>query len=183
MEPQKLLKSLEGAVFEIALWVLLLPKTFLRVLRRPVWVLDYTTAELAKPEADRFDDYLSPVSFWLLVAVGPYLWATSVVRHHWALPADASGDVMSHLPILNRYLISALVLVAAPLTVAVIFSVIRGHGIARRILLPHFAAQCYLQSPALLAVMPVVVGLVFVQHAALLEHLRRSAVVAAGGSL
>jgi hypothetical protein len=183
VDPQKLLKSLEGAVFEMALWVLLLPKTFFRVLRRPVWVLDYTTAELAKPEAERFDDYLSPVSFWLLVAVGPYLWATSVVRHRYDLPADASGDVMSHLSILNRYLISALLLVAAPLTVAVIFSMIRGHGIARRILLPHFAAQCYLQSPALLAVMPVAVGLVFVPHAELIEHLRRSALVVGGGSL
>jgi len=183
VDPQKLLKSLEGAVFEMALWVLLLPKTFVRVVRRPVWVLDYTTAEMAKPEAERFDDYLSPVSFWLLVAVGPYLWAASVVRHRYDLPADSSGDVMSHLPILDRYLISALLLAAAPLTVAVIFSMIRGHGIARRILLPHFAAQCYLQSPALLAVMPVVVGLVFVPHAALLEHLRRSAVVVGGGSL
>jgi len=63
----------------MALWVLLLPKTLAKVLHRPVWVLDYTTAEFAKPEADRFDDYLSPVSFWLLVAVGPYLWAASVM--------------------------------------------------------------------------------------------------------
>src|SRR5262247_4893054 len=101
MEPQKLLKTLEGAVFEMALWVLLLPKTLLRVLRRPVWVLDYTTAEMAKPESERFDDYLSPVSFWLLVAVGPYLWATSTVRHHYSLPADAAADPLSHLPIIN----------------------------------------------------------------------------------
>ena len=183
MDPQKLLKSLEGAVFEIALWVLLLPKTFFRVLRRPVWVLDYTTAELARPESERFDDYLSPVSFWLLVAVGPYLWATSVVRHHYSLPANPSGDVMSHLPITSRYMISALLMVAAPLTVAVIFSAIRGHGVARRALLPHFAAQCYLQSPALLAVMPVVVGLLFVPRADVLEHLRRSLLIVGGGGL
>lgn len=183
MDPQKLLKSLEGAVFELALWVLLLPKTLVQVLRRPVWVLDYTTAEMAKPEAERFDDYLSPVAFWLLVAVGPYLWATSVVRHHYSLPADASGDVMSHLPIVNRYLISALLLVAAPLTVAVVFALIRGHGVSRRVLLPHFAAQCYLQSPALLAVMPIAVGLMFVPRADLLEHLRRSALVVGGASL
>lgn len=182
MDPQKLLKSLEGAVFEMALWVLLLPKTLLQVLRRPVWVLDYTTAELAKPEADRFDDYLSPVSFWLLVAVGPYLWAGSAIRRHFAV-GDASVDVMSHLPIINRYLVSALLLVSAPLSVAVIFSLVRRHGIARRALLPHFAAQCYLQSPALLAVMPIVVGLMFVSHAHVLAHLQRSTLVAAFGGL
>src|SRR5262245_33772474 len=126
VEPQKLLKSLEGAVFEMALWVLLLPKTLLRVLRQPVWVLDYTTAELAKPEADRFDDSLSPMTFWLLVAVGPYLWATTMVRHRYSPPGEAAGDPVSHLPIINRYLIAALLLVAAPLTVAAIFSLIRG---------------------------------------------------------
>ena len=65
---------------------------------------------------------------------------------------------MSHLPIINRYLIAALLLVAAPLTVAVIFSLIRGHGVARRVLQPHFAVQCYLQAPALLGVMPIAVG-------------------------
>src|SRR5262245_36729326 len=58
VDPQKLLKTLEGAVFELALWVLLLPKTLFRVLRQPVWVFDYTTAEMAKPESERFDDYL-----------------------------------------------------------------------------------------------------------------------------
>jgi len=91
--------------------------------------------------------------------------------------------VASHLPIINRYLISALLLVSAPLSVAVIFSLARRHGIARRALLPHFAAQCYLQSPALLALMPVVVGLMFVSHAHVLAHLRRSTLVAAFGGL
>jgi len=183
MEPQKLLKSLEGAVFEMALWVLLLPKTLLRVLRQPVWVLDYTTAELAKPEADRFDDYLSPVTFWLLVAVGPYLWATTVIRHRYSPPGEAAADPLSHLPIINRYLIAALLLVAAPLTVAAIFSLIRGHGVARRVLQPHFAVQCYLQTPALLGVMPIVVGLMFAPHGAVLEHVRRSLLVSGFGGL
>ena len=182
MDPQKLLKSLEGAVFEMALWVLLLPKTLVQVLRHPIWVFDYTTAEFAKPEADRFDDYLSPVSFWLLVAVGPYLWAASAIRQHFAV-GDASADVMSHLPIINRYMISALLLVSAPLSVAVIFSLVRRHGITRRTLLPHFAAQCYIQSPALLAVMPIVVGLLFVSYPHVVAHLKGSMLVAVFGGL
>jgi hypothetical protein len=183
VDPQKLLKGLEGAVFEMALWVLLLPKTLLTVLRRPGWVLEYTTTEFAKPEADRFDDYLSPVTFWLLIAVGPYLWATSVVRHRYSPPGDASGDAISHLPIINRYLIAALLLVAAPLTVTVIFSLIRGHGLARRTLQPHFGAQCYLQTPALLAMMPIVVSLLFAPHGEALEHFRGSLLVSGFGAL
>src|SRR5262245_44304413 len=90
---------------------------------------------------------------------------------------------MSHLPLINRYLITALLLVSAPLSVAVIFSLVRRHGVARRALLPHFAAQCYLQSPALLAVMPIVVGLLFVSPAHVLAHLQRSTLVAGFGGL
>ena len=183
MDPQKLLKSLEGAVFEIALWVLLLPKTLLQVLCHPVWVLNYTTGEFAKPEGDRFDDYLSPVVFWLLLAVGPYLWGTSMVRHRHSPPGEASGDVISHLPITSRYLIAALLLVAAPLAVAVIFSLIRGHGVARRVLQPHFAAQCYLQTPALLGMMPIAVKLLFAPHAEALAHFRGSFFVTGLGGL
>jgi hypothetical protein len=183
VDPQKLVKSLEGAVFELALWVLLLPKTLWQVLRRPVWVLDYTSAEFAKPEAERFDDYVSPVSFWLLIAVGPYLWATSVVRHRHSPTGAASGDALSHLPISSRYLITALLLVAAPLTLAVIFSRIRGHGLARRVLQPHFAAQCYLQAPALLGLMPIVVALLFAPHAEALDHFRGSLFVSGLGGL
>jgi len=182
MDPQKLLKTLEGAVFEVALWVLLLPKTLVRVLRQSGWVSEYTTREFAKPEAERWDDYMSPVAFWLVLAVGPYLWATSVVRHRYSPSGDPLGDVVSHLSIPSRYLIAALALVATPLTVAVIFSLIRGHGVARRVLQPHFAAQCYLQTPALLALMPIVVSLLFAPHADALAHLQRSlSIVALGG--
>ena len=103
-------------------------------------------------------------------------------EQHFAA-GDASADVVSHLPIINRYLLSALLLVSAPLSVAVIFSNVRRSGIARRALLPHFAAQCYLQSPALLDVMPIVVGLLFVSHEHLLAHLRRATLVSGFGGL
>jgi hypothetical protein len=68
-------------------------------------------------------------------------------------------------------------------TVAVIFSRIRGHGLARRVLQPHFAAQCYVQAPALLGMMPIVVALLSAPHAEALDHFRRSLVVIAVGGL
>ena len=120
--------------------------------------------------------------FWLILAVGPYLWATSEIRHRYSPLAEA-GDALSHLSILNRYLLTALLLVAAPLAVAVIFSLIRGHGVARRILQPHFAAQCYLQTPAILGVMPIAIGLLFAPRAAALEHFRDSLVLLGIGAL
>jgi hypothetical protein len=126
---------------------------------------------IQKAEADRWDDYLSPVVFWLLLAVGPYLWGTSVVPHRHGMPGKLSGDVLSHLTLPTRYLLIALLLVAAPATLAVLFARLRGHGLARRVLRPHFAAQCYLQTPTLLCVMPVVVSLLFAPLAEMRAHL------------
>ena len=170
MNPLAILTSLEGAVFEVVVWLLLVPKTLFQVLRHPAWVVDYTAAQFQKAEADRWDDYLSPVVFWLLLAVGPYLWGTSVVPHRYGAPGQLSGDVLSHLPLPTRYLLLALLLVAAPATLAVLFARIRGHGLARRLLRQHFAAQCYLQTPTLLCVMPIVVSVLFAPRAEMLAH-------------
>src|SRR5262245_35163738 len=57
-----------------------------------------------------------------------------------------------------------------------------GHGVTRRVLQPHFAVQCYLQTPALLGVMPIVVGVVFAPHGAVLDtSAGRALRIAAGG--
>jgi len=175
MNPLAILTSLEAAVFEAVVWMLLVPKTLLQVVRHPAWVIDYTAIQFQKAEADRWDDYLSPVVFWLLLAVGPYLWGTSVVPHRHSAPGELSGDVLSHLPLPTRYLLMALLLVAAPATLAVLFARIRGHGLARRLLRQHFAAQCYLQTPTLLCVMPIVVGFLFTPRAQMLAHFSRAA--------
>ena len=169
MNPLAILTSLEGAVFEAVVWLLLIPKTLFQVLRHPAWVVDYTAAQFQKAEADRWDDYLSPVVFWLLLAVGPYLGdlrGPAPARRAGQL----SGDVLSHLPLPTRYLLLALLLVAAPATLAVLFARIRGHGLARRLLRQHFAAQCYLQTPTLLCVMPIVVSVLFAPRAEMLAH-------------
>jgi hypothetical protein len=66
------LHSLEEAVYEIVTWVLFLPKTFVKVFFRPDWIQAYVTAEFDKEPAERFQAYLSPILFWLIVAVVPY---------------------------------------------------------------------------------------------------------------
>ena len=71
MDFAKLLKSVEDAVYEVMVWLLLLPKTLIRVTFRPKWAMKYIDEEWLKKPDERFDEYLSPVMLWLLSAVFP----------------------------------------------------------------------------------------------------------------
>ena len=71
MDFGKLFESIEDAVYEVMVWILLLPKTFFRVMFQPKWAMQYALDEWKKEPDERFDEYLSPVMLWLLVAVIP----------------------------------------------------------------------------------------------------------------
>lgn len=71
MDFAKLFQSIEGAVFEVMVWILFLPRTLFRSMFRPRWAIEYLNEEWKKDTDERFDDYLSPVLLWLMVAVIP----------------------------------------------------------------------------------------------------------------
>ena len=69
----QLFQSAEDAVYEVMLWILLLPKTLWRSMSKPRLAMVYVDEEwkAEKPE-ERFDEYLSPVLLWLLTIVAPW---------------------------------------------------------------------------------------------------------------
>jgi len=71
MDFAKLFKSVEDAIYEVMVWLLLLPKTFIRTITHPMVSMEYINTEWEKKPDDRFDEYLSPVLLWLLSAVIP----------------------------------------------------------------------------------------------------------------
>ena len=71
MDFGKLFQSIEDAVYEVMVWLMLLPKTLFRSMFRPRWAIQYVDEELSKKPEDRFDEFLSPVLLWLIAAVLP----------------------------------------------------------------------------------------------------------------
>ncbi|MEP1305144.1 MAG: hypothetical protein ABJK11_08525 [Balneola sp.] len=67
----RLVHSIEELVFRFSIWLLLLPKTFLQILRHPSWVQPYVNSELDHDHDSRFQEYLSPILFWVIIAVVP----------------------------------------------------------------------------------------------------------------
>lgn len=75
MSFMKVAQSVEAALFEICLWLLLWPKTLWRVAMRPSWVHDYVDTEAPKSEADQYDAFMSPAVF---LAVTVVMWVASI---------------------------------------------------------------------------------------------------------
>lgn len=71
------LQDFEKLIYKILMWVILIPKTIVKITLNPIWAHGYIRAELNpehKPdEHSPFDEYMSPVILLLVVALLPAL--------------------------------------------------------------------------------------------------------------
>lgn len=71
------LQDFEKLIYKVLMWVILIPKTIVKITVNPVWAHGYVNAELnpEKPdhESSPFDEYMSPVILLLVVALLPAL--------------------------------------------------------------------------------------------------------------
>lgn len=65
------LDEIERLAYKILLWVLLLPKTLLKIILEPKWVPRYVKAELSEDSSTAFDRFMSPVVLFLIVTLIP----------------------------------------------------------------------------------------------------------------
>ena len=65
------LNEIEKLAYKILLWVLLLPKTLLKIILDPNWVPGYVKKELGGDSENAFDKYMSPVVLFLVVTLIP----------------------------------------------------------------------------------------------------------------
>lgn len=65
----RILRSLEEFLYEVMTWLVFYPRTLLRTALHPITVLDYSRAELRKPEEEQFQDTLSAPLFLMLTMV------------------------------------------------------------------------------------------------------------------
>lgn len=70
------LNEIEKLAYKILLWVLLLPKTLLKIILDPNWVPGYVKKELDGDSENAFDKYMSPVVLFLIVTLIPAILTT-----------------------------------------------------------------------------------------------------------
>lgn len=71
MKITDVLKVTEELLYQLLLWIVLVPKTLIRVIREPAWPAEYVAAEHEKPTEERFDDYMPPILFLVVVGIIP----------------------------------------------------------------------------------------------------------------
>ena len=156
MDLIKLLESVDDFIYEIALWVLFVPRTFFKISFRPRWVCTYVEAELQKDKQARFQEYLSPILYWALVGLVPYFFVlgalSSVTESRVA--SEVGFRRLLALDWQNQFLVVSLFAVGGPLE----FSrrTVRAQALvaSRELLRKPFSAQCYCFGTAYLLLLP-----------------------------
>jgi hypothetical protein len=76
----KLIRFLEETSYALATWMILLPKTLIRITLNPRFIIPYIHNELKEADPDRaFDEYLSPVSLWIFAVAVPNIYVIDIV--------------------------------------------------------------------------------------------------------
>lgn len=142
MDFGKLFQSIEDAVYEVMVWVMLLPKTLFRSMFRPRWAIQYVDEELEKKPEDRFDEFLSPVLLWLIVAVLPLTVST--------LLNDGNIQTINELinALRDGLLSQALYATLIPFTYIVWMAWMSDQPVKRSSLKLSFYKHCYALAPA-----------------------------------
>jgi hypothetical protein len=69
MDFMRILRSLEEFLYEAMTWLVFYPRTLLRTALHPIATLEYSRAELRKPEEEQYQDSLSAPLFLMLTLV------------------------------------------------------------------------------------------------------------------
>lgn len=141
MDILKIIQSLQDFMYELVVWVLLLPKTIFNAIFRPGWMVNYVNEEWAKNTDDRFDDYLSPALFLLVVAVVPN------ALFNWMGRAAISSDFAAQLTE-DNLVASTLAVLTCLLLYLFWLQILSKRPVKRSMLKRLFFIQCYLVAPA-----------------------------------
>lgn len=142
MDILKLFQNINEIIYEALLWIILAPKTVVKILVKPKWISGYIGREVHGEDGKNFDNYLSPVLLLLLIVVFPLAF----------IPDRVFGSIIPGIdtlamPLELRMVITALFLFSYPLLMAVGMNLLSGKAISRSELKFPFFMQCYCFAP------------------------------------
>lgn len=150
MDFLKILKSFEDFVYEALIWIILLPKTLVKILLMPRRMTLYAATELKADDEDRFSEEIPPP---LLLILGVLIahFVDLAIRAQTPNPSGTlAHEIFSSEQ--NLLLYRTIAFGAWALAGAVCFLVHTGGPIGRKSLRVPFYEQCYLVAPFALMV-------------------------------
>lgn len=137
----RILRSLEEFLYEVMTWLVFYPRTLLRTLLRPIHVLDYSRAELRKPEEEQFQDTLSAPLFLMLSLVISHLIELALHLHPFAHAGHAAETLFGSDQ--NLVILRSLMFAIFPLMFAVEQVRDTKQALTRKTLRGPFYGECY----------------------------------------
>jgi hypothetical protein len=150
MDIIKILQTLEEALYEVTTWLVLLPKTYFKVVIRPDWIQRYITIEWMKELPERFKNYLSPLLFWIFVVVLPYIFIFKIPLSKTAF----LRPLLASFPQDTNIIFTAIILLIMPAVFSVMLLKVSGKPIDKETLKHVFYMQCYCCAPFQAATIP-----------------------------
>jgi hypothetical protein len=141
----KVIETIDAALYDTTLWLWLIPRTLCKVVLRPAWTVDYTKAELDKPAEERFNDYMPPVLFLIASGVLPLAVFVDSVAAFWL--KQHPNDLLRHIAEQSwevKLLFAAVSVASAPMSVAISIQLFRRERLGRSELRSVFLPQAYL---------------------------------------
>ncbi len=146
----KILQTIDGFLYDVVLWVVLIPKTIVKIIIAPAWSDSYVRSELAKDAAQRYEAYMPPIIFFITTGILPLL----AVGRFTCLCPDGILVRFNKLPIESNILVLALVYTSPPLIYSLVILKYKRQSIDRNSLRPVFHTQCLLWAVYYLLGMP-----------------------------
>lgn len=158
MDFLKILDSIEEVLYRMALWIVLVPRTLWFILSRPGQIFSYIESELDKEPDKRFEEYISPVLLWVLVALVPHMMLLDLLAN---LPDSRVASESLWIEFMNapwstRLLVVSVVALAGPLGFSVRSLRRLSIPLNRNTLRLPFMIHCYCFTPAYVALLPIV---------------------------
>lgn len=131
-------------VFQLALSLLLIPKTLAKVIAKPVWIPDYIEEELKKESGNQFNSYCHPIAFWLVVGVFSY-----IVVLIFLVQGFGDETTVSLFNDLSPWLMATgfILFLPAPLSIAFVLQMLKYKTVEKSSFLRSFLIQCYSTAP------------------------------------
>ncbi len=150
MDFLKILKSFEEFVYEALTWLILLPRTLVRIVLSPGQMTDYASAQMVSPDDNRFSEAISPPLLLILCVVIAHFIDVGIRG-----PVPVVAGSLAHALLAseeNLLLYRTIAFGVWALAGAVYLLSRTGRAVNRETLRVPFYEQCYLVTPFALLV-------------------------------
>jgi hypothetical protein len=133
----RLLTGLNEALYEVVVYLVILPKTLVKVIIAPKWISQYIEAELRKDASERFNEYAAPMVFFVAFCVMPLIGG-----FRFGLP-ELAGQALRSLALENQVLANFIFLISWPLSFSLVIQLSKRAPLSRTALRLTLYPQAY----------------------------------------